>query len=47
MAQVHTQMAKEMENKEEEELEYVNHQKLMGLIWNTCLLMDSKSSVIF
>lgn len=42
---VDTQMAKELENEEEEELGYVYHHNLRRLIWKTCFLIDSKSGV--
>ena len=42
-AQVHTQMTKTEfeENDVEDELGYIYHQRLSGLNWKTCLLIDS------
>ena len=48
--QVHTKVSNSLhEEKDEEreggELGYVYHQNLIGLMWKTCLLIDSESSV--
>ena len=47
--QVHTQVAEDTFEGEEEsegdEMGYIYHQNLPGLIWKTCLLIDSESSV--
>ena len=46
-AHVHTQL-EAISNKseeDEEELGYVYHQNTTGLVWKTCLLIDSESSV--
>ena len=46
-AQVHTQLEVMLNESdgEEEELGYVYHQNSTGLVWKTCLLIDSKSSI--
>ena len=46
-ALVHTQMTGSKFNESEagDELGYVYHQRLLGLDWKTCLLIESKSSV--
>ena len=46
--QVHVQLEAILNviDKEEEDLRYVYHQNSMGLVWKTCLLIDSKSSIV-
>ena len=46
-AQVHTQLEATLNksDEEKEELGYVYHQNLTGLVWKMCLLIDSKSSI--
>ena len=44
--QVHTQMVElDIEDEEGDQLGYNYHQNLLGMNWNTCLLIDSKSSI--
>ena len=43
--QVHNQVTEDLESEGEEELGHIYHQNFSGLVWKTCLLIDSESGM--